>query len=96
VNVFREAGPLPYEESGVMSLRIDKTAARKVRQVRDWRDGGHLEEGIGPAGKWEVCLVEKLRPNSDIETQVGKWNDVVVNRLPIFNICASPEDLVAR
>jgi hypothetical protein len=63
VNSFREAGFVPYEgPSGVTYLHIDKTAAKKVRH---WTEAPHIAEGMGPAGRERVRLVEK-RPNSEI------------------------------
>jgi hypothetical protein len=62
VNSFREAGLVPYEESGVICLRVDRTSAKEVRH---WRERPHIEEGMGPAGKGRVRLVEQ-RPNSEI------------------------------
>jgi hypothetical protein len=67
VNAFREAGLMLYEESGVICLRVDRTATKKVCQ---WREAPHIEDGVGSAGKERVRLVEKLRPNSDKQTRL--------------------------
>jgi hypothetical protein len=48
VNAFREAVLVPYEESEVICLRVDRTAAQKVRH---WSKTPHIEEGMGSAGK---------------------------------------------
>jgi hypothetical protein len=48
VNSIRAAGLVPYEESAVICLRVDKTAGKKVRH---WREGWHREEEPGPTGK---------------------------------------------
>jgi hypothetical protein len=63
VNSFRAAGLVPYEvPSGEMYLHVDGRAARKVRE---WREGRHIEERMGPAGRRLVRLVEE-RPNPEI------------------------------
>jgi hypothetical protein len=63
VNSFREAGFVPYEgASGVIYLRVDKTAAKNVRH---WTEVPHIEERIGSASKGTVRLVDK-RANSEI------------------------------
>jgi hypothetical protein len=62
VNSFRAAGLVPYEESGEICLRVDRTAAKRVRH---WREGPYIEEGMGPEGRRRVRLVEE-RPNPEV------------------------------
>jgi hypothetical protein len=49
-NAFREAGLVPYEESGVICFRIDHTAAKKVCH---WREAPMPKKGWAQQRKGE-------------------------------------------
>jgi hypothetical protein len=77
-----------------MYLRVDKTAARRFDTGQT---GDISKKELDPQANGEfVWLRNRVQIPTSNQTHVWKLNDGVVNRLPIFNIRASPEDLVAR